>query len=495
MLYYLALLLKPYIGAMNVFSYHTVRAGGAAITGFIFCLLVGPWLIERLRALKIGQYIRKEHVEDLHQLHKGKAGTPTMGGTMIILSTLLSLALWGKLSNRLLLLCAGVLLLLGAVGFMDDFIKLRRKHNMGLSARAKFAGQILCGLFLGLYLVYNPITVSATYVYPRDVVDWQKLAQMLVNVEASPKNSAPSALWGNLDKKAQEAAKTIAASDTCPPEARRDLLQGINHILGERRLYDARFWPPDALVPEARDLLKKNPAAMNDMEVVRLDRLLLESALPGALAKSVPNLHTKVGIPGFKDVFIPLGALFYVLFVIFLMVAISNAVNITDGLDGLAAGASIASILTYAGIAYVVSRADWSQYLYLTYVPEASELFVFGTALLGTGLGFLWFNAHPAEVFMGDTGSLALGGAIGAMALLTKQELLLPLVAGLFVIEVGSVVLQIASYKLTGKRVFRMAPLHHHFELLGWSETKVTIRFWILALLLALMSFSTLKLR
>jgi len=184
-----------------------------------------------------------------------------------------------------------------------------------------------------------------------------------------------------------------------------------------------------------------------------------------------------------------------VLFVLLVIVASSNAVNLTDGLDGLAIGASIVSILAYTGIAYVVSRADWSDYLFLTYVPEASELTVFGATLLGTGLGFLWYNAHPAEVFMGDTGSLALGGAIGAMAILTKQELLLLVVGGLFVVEGASVIIQVASYKLRGERVFRMAPLHHHFELLGWSESKVTVRFWILAIVFALMSLATMKLR
>ncbi len=180
---------------------------------------------------------------------------------------------------------------------------------------------------------------------------------------------------------------------------------------------------------------------------------------------------------------------------VLVIVSITNAVNLTDGLDGLAAGISIVSILTFAGVAYVISRADWSRYLFLTYVPEASELFVFGSALLGAGLGFLWFNGHPAEIFMGDTGSLSLGAAIGVMALLTKQELLLPIVAGMFVLEALSVVIQVVSYKTTGKRIFRMAPLHHHFELSGWPETKVTMRFWIVALLFALMSLATLKLR
>ncbi|MBN2309815.1 MAG: phospho-N-acetylmuramoyl-pentapeptide-transferase, partial [Candidatus Hydrogenedentes bacterium] len=177
------------------------------------------------------------------------------------------------------------------------------------------------------------------------------------------------------------------------------------------------------------------------------------------------------------------------------IVGSSNAVNLTDGLDGLAVGASIMSLMAYTAIAYIVSRADWSRYLFLIFVPEASELTVVGAAMLGAGLGFLWFNSHPAEVFMGDTGSLALGGAIGTMAILTKQELLLVIVGGLFVLEAASVIIQVASFKLRGKRVFKMAPLHHHFELLGWSEDKVTIRFWIIALLFALMSLATLKLR
>ena len=193
-------------------------------------------------------------------------------------------------------------------------------------------------------------------------------------------------------------------------------------------------------------------------------------------------------------VLIPLGV-FYALFVLLIIVCASNAVNLTDGLDGLAIGASIVSLLTYTGISYVVSRADWSEYLFLIHVPEAAELTVFGAAMLGAGLGFLWFNCHPAEVFMGDTGSLALGGALGAMAILTKQELLLIAVGGLFVIEGGSVVIQVLSFKTRGKRVFRMSPLHHHFELLGWNETKVVIRFWIVALIFALMSLATLKLR
>ncbi len=233
---------------------------------------------------------------------------------------------------------------------------------------------------------------------------------------------------------------------------------------------------------------------MGDLEQVRFNRLLMEHSFPNLLPASTADRHTAVGIPGFKDWFVPLGLL-YVGLIIFIIVGTSNAVNLTDGLDGLAAGTAMISIIAFSAIAYAVSRADWSSYLFVTYVPEASELFVFGAALLGAGLGFLWYNAHPAEVFMGDTGSLALGGAIATLAILTKQELLLPVVAGLFVIEASSVIIQVGYFKLTGRRFFRMAPLHHHFELLGWSETKVTMRFWIIAFLLAMLSLSTLKLR
>lgn len=494
MLYYLALLLVPSFSAVNVLTYHTVRAGGAAFTGFLFCVIVGPSIIHQLRLLKIGQYIKKDHVADLHELHKGKAGTPTMGGTMILLSTVFSLMLWGKLTNRLLWVALAVLLLLGAVGFLDDFIKLKRKHNDGLSARAKFAGQILTGLLLGLFLYNNPITVSATAVSQRDIMDWKNLVQTLQSGARPEASEALHRVWHALEPESREMILAVNAEVPLEAAERKELLEGLNRVLGKNRLYNQRAWPDSVLTAEALGFLSQGVEELNNVERVRLDRLLLEAALPNAVAESKANLHTKVGIPGFKNTYIPLGPL-YILLIVFIVVSISNAVNLTDGLDGLAAGASVISIMAFAAIAYIVSRADWSHYLFLTYVPEASELFVFGSALLGTGLGFLWFNGHPAEVFMGDTGSLALGGALATMAILTKQELLLPLVAGLFVIEAASVVIQVGSYKLTGKRVFRMAPLHHHFELLGWSETKVTMRFWIIALLFALMSLGTLKLR
>jgi len=513
MLYYLAVALLPYAGAFNLFTYHTVRAGGAAFTGFFLCILAGPWIIRLLRQLKAGQYIKEDHVAELHTLHKGKAGTPTMGGVLIIFATLVSLAFWGLLSNRLLWLAVGVLVLLGIVGFIDDYIKMRRKHNDGMSARAKFAGQVLTGMLLGLYLVNNPITVSDKLVLNRDVLHWDVLVEQFHRGAEAPETHPRLArAFERLDAQTQttilamhERIQVAMQDDVEPPQApdiwpesiiatadRAIALRGVNNMLEDPGLYDPALW---ALEGEAAALLGPGGTPPTDSDqLLRFNRLLLEEALPRSLARSVPDLHTKVGIPGFKDVHIPMG-IFYVLFVIIILVSISNAVNITDGLDGLATGASVISIMAFAAIAYAVSRVDWSSYLFVTYVPEASELFVFGAALLGAGLGFLWYNCHPAEVFMGDTGSLALGGAIGTMAILTKQELLLPIVAGIFVLEIGSVVLQVGWFKFSGKRIFRMAPLHHHFELIGWSETKVVMRFWIVALLLALMSLATLKLR
>ena len=483
MLYYLAVAIRELFTPANVLTYNTVRAGGAAVTGFAISLLIGPTVIQWLRALKVGQYIRQEHVEDLHALHKGKAGTPTMGGALIIIATALSLLFWGRLDSRLLIVATGVFCALGAVGFLDDYIKLRRKHNKGLSAKAKFTGQILVGLLLGAYLVAFPIIPSKTLLAKRDIANWDALDHLL-----------RSELPARCPRLGLSPEKVPPAHSTADSEYREALLVWANEIIQEPRLYIDGNWTNLHLGNEAQEIIGRIGAGWSTREFIRLNRLLLCAVAPAAIAEDIPNLHTKLEIPGLKQVFIPLG-LFYILFVLVVIVGSSNAVNLTDGLDGLAIGASVISLMAYTAVAYVVSRSDWSQYLYLIYVPEASELFVFGAALLGTGLGFLWFNSHPAEVFMGDTGSLALGGALGTMAVLTKQELLLIVVGGLFVMEAGSVILQVGSFKLRGKRIFRMAPLHHHFELKGWSESKVTIRFWILAILFALLSLATLKLR
>ncbi|MFP4501577.1 MAG: phospho-N-acetylmuramoyl-pentapeptide-transferase [Candidatus Hydrogenedentota bacterium] len=494
MLYYLAEQLMPYYGGLNLFTYHTVRAACAAFTGFLLCVLFGPWIIRMLTSLKVGQYIKKEHVADLHELHKGKAGTPTMGGAIMIAATIIAVSLWGGLGNRLLWTAVLMLLALGALGFADDYLKLRRKHNDGMSARMKFAGQILVGLLLGGYLLLRPVTVGALDVAANDILDWNRLARTLQENRAAAEPTPVKAIWDRLDSQARRAVEISLRTGHFTDNNERALISGLDRVLARTDLHSEAAWDGVNLPDELTQMVAQDPESLGRRELRRRNRMLLEAALPGIMADTGSTLHTKVNIPGFKNWLVPLGA-GYVVFVIILLVATTNAVNLTDGLDGLAAGVACVSLMAYTAIAYVVSRSDWSHYLYLIYVPEASELFVFGAALLGTGLGFLWFNAHPAEVFMGDTGSLALGGAIGTMAVLTKQELLLPIVAGLFVIEAGSVVLQVASFKLTGKRVFRMAPLHHHFELKGWSETKIVTRFFILAILFAMLSLSTLKLR
>jgi len=357
--------LRPHISGFNVFTYITVRAGCAAGTALILSVLLGPSLIRWLRRLNVGQQIRTEEAPGLHKLHSNKAGTPTMGGTLILSSTVVSTLLWADLSNRMIWTALIGMLYLGAVGFVDDLLKLRRQRSLGLRGSWKFIAQTVLGMVIGAYLYLYPVAEDA---------------------------------------------------------------------------------------------------------------------------------GTQVGLLFLKDAYLPLGTL-YVLFTALVIVGSSNAVNLTDGLDGLAVGSTIMAALAYTAVAYLVSNAIFARYLFVTYVPEASELTIFCGALVGTGLGFLWYNAHPAHVFMGDTGSLALGGALGICALLTKQELLLVIVGGLFVLEALSVIVQVASFKLRGKRVFLMAPLHHHFELKGWSETQVTVRFWIIAAVFALMSLGALKAR
>ncbi len=494
MFYYLAYLWRDEYSALNVLTYNTVRTGAAALSGFLFCLLLGPMLIHHLRMLKVGQYIKKDHVADLHALHKGKSGTPTMGGTLIISATLLTLLLWADWSNRLLLMSVFMLCMMGGVGFLDDYIKLRRKHNDGLSARAKMIGQIVAGTVLGVFLLLNPITTGAGPLTARDILDWPGLTAALAMQANGDPADPEHRIYSRLSPELQDELRRVDPQHAAlERQFQRRMVDDLNRVLVQPELYTAAPWE-GRINGEAKGLIGQEIAALPRADLIRLNRLLVESAFPMYVARSVRDLHTKLEIPGLRDVFIPLG-IFYVLFVIVIIMATSNAVNLTDGLDGLAIGSAIMSILTYTAIAYVVSRADWSRYLFLIHVPEATELTVFGGALLGTGMGFLWFNCHPAEVFMGDTGSLSLGAVIGTMAILTKQELLLVVVAGLFVLEALSVMIQVGSFKLTGKRVFRMAPLHHHFELKGWSESKVTIRFWILSLLFALLSLSALKLR
>ncbi len=361
MLYHLLYPLHEQFSVFNVFRYLTFRTGGAVLTALLISVFCGPWFIATLRRLSVGQNIRDVGP----QSHQVKAGTPTMGGLLILTALAVATLLWANLTNALVWLALGVTLLFGAIGFADDFIKVRKGRNLGLTARTKLLSQISVAGIAGWILM----TLPKTYGFG-------------------------------------------------------------------------------------------------------------------------PTLN----FPFFKNLILDLGWL-YVPFVIFVLVAASNAVNLTDGLDGLAIGSTLTSAATYAVFCYVAGNKIVAEYLQYTFIPGAGEVTIFCGALAGASLGFLWFNSYPAEVFMGDVGSLALGGALGMVAVLSKQELLLAVVGGLFVLETSSVILQVASFKLTGKRIFRMSPLHHHFELKGWSEPKVIVRFWILAVLFALLSLSSLKLR
>jgi phospho-N-acetylmuramoyl-pentapeptide-transferase len=376
MFYFLYQILHDQIRLLNLFRYITFRTAYASLTALFLALVLGPWLIRRLREFQIGQYIR----EDGPQSHQSKAGTPTMGGVLIILCVVVPTLLWADLRNIFVWLVLAVTLAFAGIGLWDDYQKVRRKQNLGLTARTKFLLQILVSFTFGVGLIF----LSARGLYSTNL--------------------------------------------TFP--------------------FFKRF-RPDFLISSLLDNIWTYPFA-----------------------------------------FLP-----FLLFVILVLVGSSNAVNLTDGLDGLAIGCIVISASALTVLTYVAGHAVLADYLDLEHLPRVAELTVFCGAMVGASLGFLWYNAYPAEIFMGDVGSLALGGAIATVAVIIKQELLLPFIGGIFVVEALSVILQVASYKLRRKRIFRMAPVHHHFELLGWKESKIITRFWIAALVFALFALTTLKLR
>ena len=361
MLYHLLISLYPQVPVFNVARYITFRTAAASMTALVVSLVLGPWLIRRLREFQIGQVIRQEGPES----HRAKAGTPTMGGLLILAAALVPTLLWADLTNIYIWIAVISTSAFGAIGFLDDYLKVTRRSSGGLAPRYKLGLQVLVGLLVGLVL-----------------------------------------MW-----------------------------------LASQNLYNTRLIFP------------------------------------------------------FVKQWIPDLGWFYVPFAAFVLVAWSNAVNLTDGLDGLAISTFAVAAACFTALAYITGHRVFAEYLLLVRFAPAGELTIFCGALVGASLGFLWYNAHPAEVFMGDVGSLALGGALATVAILIKQELLLVIVGGVFVIEAASVVIQVASFKLRGKRVFKMAPLHHHFELSGWEEPKVITRFLIIAILFALFSLTTLKLR
>ena len=358
MLYYL---LVEFVPNIALWRFITFRTAAASLTALVIGLVLGPWLITRLREFQIGQVIRQEGP----QSHFGKAGTPTMGGLLILAAALIPTLLWADLTNPYIWTAVLATIFFGAVGFFDDYLKITRRSSGGLSARGKLAFQFVIGFAVGGVL-----------------------------------------MW-------------MAANE----------------------LY-----------------------------------------------------NTRLIFPFFKQLIPDLGWM-YVPFAAFVLVGASNAVNLTDGLDGLAISIFAIAATAYTALAYVTGHAILASYLLIVHFGPVGELTIFCGALVGASLGFLWYNAHPAEIFMGDVGSLALGGALGTVAILIKQELLLVFVGGVFVLEALSVIVQVASFKLTGKRVLRMAPLHHHFELIGWEEPKVIARFVIMAIVFALFSLTTLKLR
>ena len=359
MIYHFLYPLNEVISAFNVFRYITFRTIYASLTAFLICFLLGPWVIRKLKAMQVGQYIRDDGPES----HLDKAGTPTMGGALIVFSVTVSTLLWTDITNFYVWIALLVMLGNAFIGFGDDYLMQVKKQNKGLGVKSKFTLQTILALAAGVLL------------------------------------------WAH------------------------------------------------------------------------------------------PDFSTEVTIPFLKRLSPDLGW-GYVLFATLVIVGASNAVNLTDGLDGLAIGPLVVAAAAYMVFAYVTSHVKIAEYLQLNYVSGGGEITVFCGALAGAGLGFLWFNAYPAQVFMGDVGSLSLGGALGTVAVITKQEILLVLVGGLFVAETLSVIFQVGFFKISGgKRIFRMAPLHHHFELKGWPEPKVIVRFWIVSIALALLSMSTLKLR
>lgn len=360
MLYSLLYSMHDWLSPLNVFRYITFRTSLAVLSAILFALILGPWIISRLKRLSMTQQIR----DDAPRAHMGKAGTPTMGGILIIICILLSILLWGDLRNMYIWIMIISLTGFGGIGLLDDYLKIVKKNPKGLRACYKFGAQIALALLIGIFLYINP----------------------------------------------------------------------------------------------------KDP--YSDV----------------------------LSVPFFKKWLFDLGW-FYIPFSIIVIVGSSNAVNLTDGIDGLAIGLVGIAVLANGVLVYISGHKGLAQYLQVLYLPGTGELTVFCGAMLGASLGFLWYNSYPAEVFMGDVGSLGLGGSLGTLAVITKHEIVLAVVGGIFVIETLSVVFQVTSFRLTGKRIFKMAPIHHHFELKGWPEPKVIVRFWIVGIILALLSLATLKVR
>lgn len=488
---------------LNVFQYVTFRTAWATITALLISLLFGGKVIKKLQELKIGQEIR----EELSAEHHAKKGTPTMGGVLILGSVFISTLLWARLDSLYLWLAFGATVAFGVIGFVDDYIKIVKKRSLGLTERQKLAGQLITAIIVWgcLFLTMGDSNFRGT-----EFRDLNKFAAKL----NQPKNPVSQYLQTQLSPETKQILTNFNGSKEQSAELQKLLTVDLNRVLNDANFYDeARFNPANfpedeklKLSDETRKMIEKRP--MQGGNLVSFNRKLLEEVYSEEIGK-VSGYFWNVSIPFFKDTawtnplvaVTYIGPYLYLLFIVFVLLGSSNAVNLTDGMDGLAASVTFIAMSALTALTYVSSDGRWASYLDITHKPEAAELTVFCGALVGASLGFLWYNAPPAEVFMGDVGSLAIGGALGTVAVLTKQEFLLIFIGGVFIIEAVSVILQVGYFKFTrkttgtGKRIFLQAPLHHHFQLAGLKEPKIVFRFVIVAILFALLSLSTLKLR
>ncbi len=511
MLYYFLyqLIFKQYSGAgesifykgLNVFQYITFRTTWATITALLISLLFGGKVIKKLREMNIGQEIR----EELSAEHHAKKGTPTMGGVLILGSVFISTILWARLDSLYLWLALAATTAFGLIGFVDDYIKIVKKRSLGLTERQKLLGQLMTAVVVWGCLFY---TTGDSLFRGTEFRDLNKFSVKLNQT----KNPVSQYLQTQFSPETKQLLTNYEPSKS--QALQRSLAADLNRVLADPNFYEEQRFnsanlPEEEkikLSDEAKKLIEKRPMQGNGL--VRFNRRLLQDTYPDEITR-VGGYFWNVSIPFFKDTALTdpliavtyIGPVLYLGFIIFVLLGASNAVNLTDGMDGLAASVTFISMSALTALTYVASDGRWSSYLDITHKPEAAELTVFCGAMVGASLGFLWHNAPPAEVFMGDVGSLAIGGALGTVAILTKQEFLLPFIGGVFIIEAASVMLQVGYFKFTkrtagkGKRIFLQAPLHHHFQLAGWKEPKIVFRFVIVAILFALMSLSTLKLR
>ncbi|MCA1558090.1 MAG: phospho-N-acetylmuramoyl-pentapeptide-transferase, partial [Acidobacteria bacterium] len=473
--------------------YVTFRTTYAAITALLITLFFGRRVIEALRNWNVGQQIREEGP----QAHMAKRGTPTMGGVLVIASVIISTLLWARLTSLYIWIALVATAGFAAIGFADDYAKMAKKRSLGLTGRKKLIFQLLIalGVWLALYL-FTTFSTPSPVLRMGDLKDPASMMRVLQEERDPVSQYLRPQLSATSQREISEHDGTSAPSES----VQRALTDDLNRVIRSgTSLYDENRFAKVKLNDDTRKLMAQNPQGEN---LARLNRALLEDVYPGEIAKN-QKYSWNVNVPFFKATaetnpntsISYVGPIVYLVLIIIVLLGSSNAVNLTDGLDGLAISITFIATAALTAFTYLISDARWARYLDLSWRPEAAELTVFCGAMAGASLGFLWFNAPPAEVFMGDVGSLAIGGAIGTIAVLTKQEFMLLMVGGVFVIEALSVMLQVASFKMTGRRIFKMSPLHHHFELQGWRESKVVFRFLILAILFALLSLSTLKLR